>query len=245
MAADVTLRALIVDDEPLAIDLLQLVCAPLPCVEIVGTATDGDAALRLIEKLTPDLVLLDIAMPGLDGVAVARILEAKACPPAIIFCTAYRDYALAAFEVAAIDYLLKPVDPERLERALMRARTRMDRPAIRAGFPWLEEIWAPYRSEMIRIGIEEIDRIEAQRDYIRLHVGKQSFLLHQTLSGLERRLDPARFIRLHRSTIVRRGAVLGLRHDGLGAWVAKLPAGEEVRIARPYVAGAKAMVETR
>lgn len=242
MVAEAPLRTLIVDDEPLAIDVLRMLCAPLPDVEIVGTATDGEAALRLIDRLTPDLVLLDVAMPALDGVAVARILETKACPPAVVFCTAYQEYALTAFEVAAADYLLKPVEPDRLKRALDRVRTRMDRPATRLGFPWLQELWAPHRSEMVRIGIDEIDRIEAARDYMRLHVGERSFLLHQTLSGLERRLDPARFIRLHRSTIVRRGAVLGLRHEGLGVWIARLPGGVEVRIARPYVAAAKAMV---
>ena len=241
MAAEAPLRTLIADDEPLAIEVLRMICATLPEVEIIGAASDGEMALRMIETLTPDLVLLDVAMPALDGVTVARILETQPCPPAVVFCTAYQDYALTAFEVAAADYLLKPVEPERLKRAIERARTRRERPARQSGFPWLEELWAPHRSEMVRIRVDEIERIEAARDYMRLHVGERSFLLYQTLSGLERRLDPARFIRLHRSTIVHKDAILGLRHEGLGLWVAKLRGGSEVRIARPYVAAAKAM----
>lgn len=243
MAADVPIRALIVDDEPLAIERLRLICTHFSQVEIVGTTTDGEAALAMIEKLAPDLVLLDVAMPALDGVAVARMLETQARRPAVVFCTAYQEHALAAFEVAATDYLLKPVDLDRLEQSLERVRLRMRGLATTPGSRWLEELWAPHRSEMIRIAIDDIDRIEAERDYMRLHVGERSFLLHQTLMTLERRLDPARFIRLHRSTIVRRDAIVGLRHNGLGLWIARLRNGAEVRIARTYVAKAKAVIK--
>jgi two-component system response regulator AlgR len=243
MAAEDRLRAMIVDDEPLAIDVLQIVCAGLPDIEIVGTALDGEDALGLIDRLEPDLVLLDVAMPGLDGVAIARVMETKVIPPSIVFCTAYQEFAFAAFEVAAVDYLLKPVEPSRLARALERVRRRTGRAAGRPSLDWLEELWVPHRSEMARIGINEIDWIQAERDYVRLHVGKSSFLLHHTLSGLERRLDPDRFLRVHRSTIVRRDAILGLRHDGLGIWMARLRSGVEIRLARPYVTAAKAMTD--
>jgi len=243
MAAERPLRTLIVDDEPLAIERLQILCAKMPDAELAGTASDGEAALRMIAMLSPDLVLLDIAMPGLDGIAVARLLDAQPDPPAIIFCTAFQDHALAAFEVAAADYLLKPVEPDRLQRAFARVRARDGATAKAVASRWLEELWVPHRSEMIRIGIDEIDRIGAERDYMRLHVGTRSFLIHQTLSGLETRLDPARFIRLHRSTIVRRGAIEALRHDGLGAWTARLRGGGEVRVARTYLNAVKAIVE--
>jgi two-component system response regulator AlgR len=243
MAVDAPLRTLIVDDEPLAIERLQILCAQIDRISLIGTASDGDAALRLIAALQPDLVLLDIAMPGLSGMDVARALEGKVLPPAIIFCTAFDQFAVAAFDVAAVGYLLKPVTSEQLAKAVTRVHERVsavaaapaDQPA------WLDEFWVPYRSEVIRIAAADIDWIEAERDYMRLHTGTRSFLLHQTISALERRLDPARFIRVHRSTILRRDFVDRLKHDGLGAWSAILRDGSEVRIGRSYQAAAKEM----
>jgi two-component system, LytTR family, response regulator AlgR len=239
------LRTLIVDDEPLAVERMQIVCAGLPNVEVVGTASDGAQALRLIEALTPDLLLLDIAMPGLDGMGVARALEGAARRPAIIFVTAFDQFAVAAFDVAAVDYLLKPVSAERLERAVVRVAEKIAEPqaAPRAAEPaYAEEFWVPWRSEMVRIAAADIDWIEAERDYMRLHIGARSFLLHQTISELERRLDPARFIRLHRSQIVRRDFIARLRHDGLGTWFAMLADGGETRIGRSYLPAAKALI---
>jgi len=242
MAAD-NLRALIVDDEPLAIERLQILCAQTPGVDLVGTASDGEAALRLVDALKPDLLLLDIAMPGLDGMGVARALEGRADRPAVIFCTAFDEFAVAAFDVAAVDYVLKPVSADRLAKAVGRVRD-----LLRSGAPagpkadHVEEFWVPHRSEMIRIAAEDIDRIDAERDYMRLHIGQRSYLLHETISELERRLDPERFIRLHRSTMVRREFIAKLRHDGLGVWHADLADGSAVRIGRTYLPTAKAMV---
>jgi len=243
MAAEAPLRTLVVDDEPLAIERMQILCAGLDSISLVGTASDGEAALRLIEALAPDLVLLDIAMPGLTGMDVARALEGSARPPAIIFCTAFDQFAVAAFDVAAVGYLLKPVTSEALAKAVGRVRDRLRAPAqAPADAPaWIEEFWVPYRSEVIRIAAADIDWIEAERDYMRLHTGARSFLLHQTISELERRLDPERFIRVHRSTILRRDFIDGLKHDGLGTWTARLNNGHEVRIGRSYQAAAKAM----
>ena len=243
MAAD-PLRTLIVDDEPLAVERLQILCAQVPGIALVGTATDGEAALRLIGALTPDVVLLDIAMPGLDGIGVAQAVEGLARRPAIIFCTAFDQFAVAAFDVAAVDYLLKPVVPERLAKAIARVAEKLhtiggsSEPAPE----WLDEFWVPHRSEVIRVSAGDVDRIEAERDYMRLHIGARSFLLHQTISELERRLDPARFIRLHRSTIVRRDFIARLRHDGLGTWFAALADGSETRIGRSYLPAAKSLI---
>jgi two-component system response regulator AlgR len=235
---------LIVDDEPLAIERLQILCAQTPGIALVGTATDGEAALRLIEALNPDLVLLDIAMPGLDGIGVAQAVEGLDRRPAIIFCTAFDQFAVAAFDVAAVDYLLKPVVPERLAKAI--ARVAAKRSAVGTSAEpvpeWLEEFWVPHRSEVIRVSATDVDRIEAERDYMRLHIGTRSFLLHQTISELERRLDPTRFIRLHRSAIVRRDFIARLRHDGLGTWFAALADGSETRIGRSYLPAAKALI---
>lgn len=238
-----SLRTLIIDDEPLAIERLQTLCAAEPMIELVGTASDGAAALRLVDALNPDLLFLDIAMPELDGMAVARRIGESARHPAIIFVTAFEGFAVEAFDLAAIDYVLKPVAPERLSRAIARVAGLIasHEPAQPDGTPWAEEFWVPHRSELIRIAACDIDRIDAERDYMRLHVGTRSFLLHQTISALEQRLDPQRFIRLHRSTIVRRDRIRALRHDGLGVWYADLGEGEEVRIGRTYLAAAKAI----
>ncbi|MEE4201243.1 LytR/AlgR family response regulator transcription factor [Erythrobacter sp.] len=242
------LRTLIVDDEPLAVERIQVICAEMPSIRVVGTASDGAAALRLIEKLAPDLVLLDMTMPELDGLGVARRLSENEGAPAVIFVTAHDHFAVEAFDLEAVDYVLKPVAPDRLERAIERALARRGERKASAS-QWLEELWVPHRSELLRIAVSQVHRIDAERDYVRLHVGDasdeedagRSYLLLQTIAGLEERLDPAEFIRIHRSTILRRDNIRGLRHDGLGVWSAELQNGDALRIGRTYLAKVKAM----
>ena len=242
------LRTLIVDDEPLAVERLQVVCASLPAISVAGTASDGESALRLIDALAPDLVLLDMTMPQLDGLGVARKLGTADNRPAVIFVTAHDNFAVEAFDLDAVDYVLKPVEAERLERAVERALARRDM-ADRAGETrWLTEFWVPHRSELKRIEASSVHRIDAERDYVRLHVGGEeageparSFLLLQTIAGLEEKLDPGAFIRVHRSTILRRDHISGLRHEGMGVWCAELIDGEAVRIGRTYLPKVKAM----
>jgi two-component system response regulator AlgR len=244
-AADSPLRTLIVDDEPLAVERMQVICAKLPELRVVGTASDGAAALRLIEALTPDLVLLDLTMPEIDGMTVARKLARLSRRPAIIFVTAHEQFAVEAFDLDAVDYVLKPVAPDRLRRAIDRALDRRGATQASTGGAWLEELWVPHRSELLRIEVAQVCRIDAERDYVRLHVGAgeagRSYLLLQTIAGLEARLNPAEFIRIHRSTILRRDAIRGLRHDGLGVWSIELEGGEMLRIGRTYLARVKAM----
>jgi two-component system, LytTR family, response regulator AlgR len=242
--SEAALRTLIVDDEPLAIERMQVLCAELDQLAVIGTASDGEAALRLAEKLKPDLLLLDMTMPGMDGMAVARQLARRERPPAIIFVTAHEDFAVQAFDIEAVDYVLKPVGTERLERAVDRAVARSER-----GTPtgdWLTEFWIPHRSELLRIDVDQVERIDAERDYVRLRVGhvngeERSYLLLQTIAGLEGRLDPDKFLRIHRSTILRRDRIRGLRHEGLGVWCAELHNGEMLRIGRTYLRKVKAM----
>lgn len=250
------MRTLIVDDEPLAVERMQILCARIPALQVVGTASDGAAALRLIEALAPDLVLLDMTMPEMDGLGVARALAGQANRPAVVFVTAHDDFAVEAFDCDAVDYVLKPVAQDRLERAVERAQARRAAPAEMPLVPeqaeseWIEEFWVPHRSELIRVAAGDLERIDAERDYVRLHVGQhgghnpgqgRSYLMLHTIAGLEARLDPERFIRVHRSTIVRRDRIAGLRHDGLGVWSAELADGTMQRIGRTYLARVKAM----
>ena len=234
------LRTLVVDDEPLAVERLQVICAGMEGLTVIGTASDGAAALRLVEALVPDLILLDMTMPELDGLAVARALARQSNPPALVFVTAHDSFAVEAFDLDAVDYVLKPVSPDRLERAIQRVSARRGE-RVREPSEWLSEFWVPHRSELLRIAASDVDRIDAERDYVRLHVGDRSYLLLQTVTGLEERLDPSMFIRLHRSCILRRDRITGLRHDGLGVWSAELDDGSAVRIGRTYLARAKSM----
>ena len=238
------LRTLIVDDEPLAIERMQVLCAEIDTLSVIGTASDGQAVLRLAEKLSPDLVLLDMTMPAMDGLAVARELARAEQPPAVIFVTAHEDFAVEAFDLDAIDYVLKPVARERLERSVARVLAR--RGDRRESGRWLREFWVPHRSELLRIDVNQVERIDAERDYVRLYVGQsdgenRSYLLLQTIAGLEAKLDPEQFIRIHRSTILRRDGIRGLRHEGLGVWSAELGNGETQRIGRTYLRKVKEM----
>lgn len=240
------LATLIVDDEPLAIERMKMICAGLPMIEVVGTASDGAQALDRIADLAPQLVLLDLTMPQVDGLAVARRLAGNANAPAVIFVTAHDNHAVEAFDLDAVDYVLKPVEKDRLERAIGRALARRGSDAgEREPSLWLEELWVPHRSELVRIAVSEVGQIDAERDYVRLHVGEghaaRSYLLLQTIAGLEARLDPARFIRIHRSIILRRDRITGLRHDGLGVWSVETADGQTLRIGRTYLSKVKAM----
>ena len=237
---DRPLRILIADDEPLAAERLQLLLAQCPEVDLVGSASDGEGAVRMAEALTPDLLLLDIEMPGLDGIDVARALAARQPSPAVVFITAFDQFAVAAFEVEAVDYLMKPVTPERLQRSLTRAREHMRRRAeapAKAPSPtslYLEEFWASDLSGLVRIAARDIDRVSAERDYMRLHVGRRSWLIHHSMNALEEGLDPELFVRLHRSAIVRKDFITGFTRNPSGRWLARLGDGEEQPVGRLY-----------
>ncbi|HWH17010.1 MAG TPA: LytTR family DNA-binding domain-containing protein [Allosphingosinicella sp.] len=246
MAEPLPLNILVVDDEPLAVERMQLLLARCENVLLAGTASDGEAAIRLVEALAPDAVLLDIAMPGMDGIDVARALAALPQSPVVIFVTAFDSFAVAAFEVEAVDYLMKPVDPARLARALDRARNhietrRADGAPGAAASNHVEEFWASDQTGLVRISVQDIDRVTAERDYMRLHVGKRSWLVHHSMAKLEEELDPNRFVRLHRSAIVRRDCVTGLRREENGSWYARLADGSEQKVGRLYLQNARSL----
>jgi two-component system response regulator AlgR len=233
------LRVLIADDEPLAAERLQVLLARAKGATLVGTASDGESAVSMAEALSPDLLLLDIAMPGLDGIEVARSLASQNPTPAVVFVTAFDQFAVAAFEVAAVDYLMKPVEPDRLQRAIDRARDyiehhRIPREEATPASEWIEEFWASDLSGLVRIAARDIDRVSAERDYMRLHVGRRSWLIHHSMTALEEGLDPALFVRLHRSAIVRKDFITGFTRNPSGRWIARLADGSEQPVGRLY-----------
>jgi len=237
--SEAALRVLIADDEPLAAERLQLLLARCEGIDLVGTATDGESTVRMAQALVPDLLLLDIAMPGLDGIGVAKALAETRPSPAVIFITAFDQFAVAAFEVEAVDYLMKPVEPQRLQRAIDRGRDYLERretkPTARPEpSAHLQEFWASDLTGLVRIASRDIDRVSAERDYMRLHVGRRSWLIHHSMAALEDGLDPELFVRLHRSAIVRKDFIAGFTRNPSGRWIARLSDGTEQPVGRLY-----------
>lgn len=238
------LRVLIVDDEPPARRKLERFLRRDERVHIVGEAEDGEAAVLQIEKLSPDLVLLDIQMPRLNGFEVLEAIGEDR--PQIIFTTAFDQYAIAAFEVRALDYLLKPFDEDRLGEALNRAieeRRTGDPTAqkiddllkeLRRQHPVLRRIPIKTPGRIIFIDTNEIDWIESEEKYVRLHTGKRSYLHRMTLTHLEERLDPAVFIRVHRRQIVNVSAVRELQAISHGDYSIILHSGEQIPLGRTF-----------
>ena len=231
--------AIIMDDEPLAVEALRGLCARSAAMNVIGHAGDGGSGLAAIDRLRPDAVFLDIEMPGMDGLSVAASLGRLAAPPLIVFVTAYDHFAAQAFDLAVVDYVLKPVEAVRLDRAIERVAERMalghvSQPA-RA-----KEFWVPSRGAMVRIDVSDISRVEAERDYVRIFVGEASYLLRGSITAIEERLDPEQFLRVHRSTILRRAAIAEVRHRGAGAWVATDMAGGSTNIGRSFLANVRA-----
>jgi two-component system, LytTR family, response regulator len=209
------IKTLIVDDEPLACRKIRRLLRSDTDVEVIGECSNGQEALRAIEEHTPDLIFLDVQMPGMDGFALLDSLDSRAAPM-VIFVTAYDQYALRAFDFCALDYLLKPFDRQRFERALQRAKARIRSTKggeinhrtlelleeIRARSSYTDRIVIKSGGRVFFLKTEEIDWVEAEGKYVRLHVGKESYLLRETIGGLEAQLDPKKFLRIHRCRIV-------------------------------------------
>jgi two-component system LytT family response regulator len=200
------LRVLIVDDERLARQKIRTFLDAREDVVVAGEAANVDEAVTLVRTVRLDLILLDIQMPGGDGFDVVRALPSEHTP-AVVFVTAHDDHALQAFEVAAIDYLLKPFDRRRFDQAMERAKKNAPRDLRAAFFP------VKKRERTIIVPVREVDWIEAEGKYVRLHVGGQSHLVRDTIAAVERRLDGKHFVRIHRSTIVNLRRVSEIRDD--------------------------------
>ena len=222
---------LVVDDEPLARSNLTTLLSADPDIEHVEERESGLAALAAIRAGRPDLVFLDVQMPECDGFDVLEMLGAELAP-AIIFVTAYDRYALRAFEAGALDYLLKPFDDARFERALGRAKERLKRGRDRPG--GVERLAIKGAGQVVFLGMAEIDWIEAADYYVSLHVGARTHLLRRSLSELERELDPHRFCRIHRSTIINLDRLRSLRLGEDGEYEAVLDDGTALRLSRRY-----------
>ena len=243
-----TLRAILVDDEPLARRRLRALLEGEPRVEIVAECEDGDGALDTVRRLRPDLMFLDVQMPGLDGFDVVELLKPDACP-AVIFVTAYDKYAMRAFDVHAADYLLKPFARARLATAVDRAAAlagTAENPkrlqalvrTVRDGQP-LRRFLVKTAGRVYAVRAEDVESIESADHYVELRTKADAHLLRESLSAIERRLDPSRFARIHRSTIVNVDRIKELRPAFHGEFVVVLASGREVHCSRTY-AGALA-----
>jgi two-component system LytT family response regulator len=236
------MRLVIADDEPPALERLQLMLAGVPDVEIVGLARDGETAVELARAMKPDLLLLDIQMPRRTGLGVAAELR-ESGGPEVVFVTAFEAFAPDAFEVEAADYLLKPVRLDRLRQALNRARRRAEErralasmreiappDASRAGF------WAPTERGRVRVALDEIDWIEAAKDYILLHTPRRCHILRMTMAALEAELSGQALTRVHRSAFVRLDRVVEVRRPTRWQMVLVMRDGVTTAVGSSYVA---------
>ena len=258
-----TIRTILVDDEKLATQGLQLRLEPHSDVEVVDTAQNGREAIRKIKTHKPDLVFLDIQMPGFDGFSVIQgLMEVE--PPLVVFVTAYSDHAIRAFEAQAVDYLVKPVEPERLADALDRVRQRLAEKRGVAEVERLKTVLAEVapeaaeefdtdavaeapaadryekminikdRGQIFRVDVDSIERIDAAGDYMCIYTADNSLILRETMKDLEKRLDPRNFQRVHRSTIVNLSQVKQVKPHTNGECFLVLGSGAQVKVSRSY-----------
>ena len=257
-----TIRTILVDDEPLAIQGLQLRLQPHDDVEIVDTCSNGREAIRSIKTHKPDLVFLDIQMPGFDGFSVIQgLMEVE--PPLFVFVTAYSDHAIRAFEAQAVDYLMKPVEEARLADTLDRVRQRLAEKRGVEEVDRLKEVLAEVapeamegveagedpghaanryekminikdRGQIFRVDVDSIEKIDAAGDYMCIYTGDNTLILRETMKDLEKRLDPRRFQRVHRSTIVNLDQVRQVKPHTNGECFLVLGSGQQVKVSRSY-----------
>ena len=252
------LKTLVVDDEPLSRRRVQRMLADEPAVQVVGECGNGVEAVRAIRALKPDLVFLDVQMPEMDGFSVLRELEPEPLPM-VVFVTAFDQYAIQAFEVHALDYLLKPFTAERMRAAVRRAQAQVARsgreherklvellehvareqqeigrrvaPAPAAG---TGRLLVKQGEKMVLLRADDVDWIESEGNYVGLHVARQKYLIRGTMASMEEQLDPRRFLRIHRGTIVNLDRVREVRPWFAGDCIVVLKDGTELRLSRRY-----------
>ena len=230
--------ALVVDDEPIARAGLKGMLSAFDWIEVIGEAADGQAAVRAIETLKPELVFLDVQMPGLLGTDVLRHIDHR---PFVIFTTAYSQHAVTAFELGAVDYLMKPFGPARLAAAMERVRGTIGEPSpigaierlsgALSGGP-ITRLFVRVGNAIVPIPVDRVSRLEADGDYVIAHVGGNRHLLHLSLSSLVARLDPRRFAQVHRAHVVNLDHVRAFKRDARGNLEAELNDGTRVPVSR-------------
>jgi len=241
------IRVLIVDDEPLARKRLRELLKDDSEIAIIGECANGDETISATRELAPDLIFLDVQMPGIDGLAVSETLDGRQSP-LVIFVTAYEQYAVRAFDVQAVDYLLKPFDRARFAQALQRAKERLREKRrddvnlqildllseIKDKPQYLDRLVIKNNDRVFVLKSDEIDWIEAEGNYVRVHFGKQSSLIRETLTGLAAQLDPRKFPRIHRSRLVNIDRIQELQPWSHRDWRIILRGGAELRLSRNY-----------
>jgi two-component system LytT family response regulator len=242
------IRTLIIDDVQLARERLKRCLAAEPEVQIVGECDNGTKAVASIRELSPDLIFLDVQMPALDGFGVLEALQGERTP-AVIFVTAYNEYAIQAFEVNALDYLLKPVDCARLSKAVERARSQLAQPAkgddlesrframledVKGSSKFLKRLTIKLTGHTILLPIDEIDWIESYGNYLKVHAGRESHLIRGTMQSLETKLDPETFVRVHRSAIVNLEKIKEIHPRSNGDQDLILQNGQQLMLSRKY-----------
>jgi two-component system, LytTR family, response regulator len=234
------IHALIVDDEPLARRGIRVRLERAGDVEVMGECASGSEAVSVIRDLEPDLVFLDVQMPGVDGFGVVEQVGVDRMPT-VVFVTAYDAHALRAFDVHALDYLLKPIDDERFDTAVDRARRRIGERramgrqlAAALGDLRPRRILIKDRGRVVILNEADVDWVEAEGDYVRVHAGGRGHLLRETMSAMEERLDPASFARIHRSTIVNVSRIRELKPHPNREYTVVLKDGTKLRLSRSY-----------
>jgi len=245
------LKTILIDDEPLARQVIREFLQEFPQIEIITECENGRQAVTAINRHKPDLIFLDVQMPGLNGLQVLERLEYM---PAIIFSTAYDEYAIRAFEVNAVDYLLKPFDRERFATAVQRAIER--RPDLSSDLArilrllqqaqpsgnFADRLLVHSGDRIVPVRAADIEWIEAADDYTVLHAGNLKHLCNLGLSEIEKRLNPQQFMRVHRSAIINISRLRHLEKDGEGGMIATMASGEEVKVSRKYAAALRELV---
>jgi two-component system, LytTR family, response regulator len=241
------IRTLIVDDEPLARERLATLLSAEQDIEVIGQCRDGEEAITAIQDHTPDLVFLDVQMPQMNGFDVIEAVGSDRMP-LVIFVTAYDQHALRAFQVRALDYILKPFDRERFSEALQRARKQVEREEsgdlgrrllalvkdLRKDQPKTDRLVVKSGGRLFFLRMDEIDWIEAAGNYVRLHVGNTSHLLRETMNAIEGRLDPEKFFRIHRSRIVNMERIQEMQPWLNGEYAVLLRTGTRLTLSRGY-----------
>lgn len=242
-----SIRTLIIDDEPLARERVKRFLRDEDEIEIIGECTNGVDAVGAIKEKKPDLIFLDIQMPEKNGFEVIKSLSSKSLPT-VIFVTAYDQYALQAFDVHALDYLLKPFTRERIHRAVVRAREQIDGKRygkiderlasliadLKTEKKYLERLVVKSTGRVFFLKVDEIDWIEAAGNYVKLHVGRETHMIRETMNGIEAKLDPDKFLRIHRSTVVHIDRIKELHPMFSGDYAVILRDGTELALSRNF-----------